>query len=511
MSLSSESESDANKINFTALIFPISLLCALHKTYRRGKTQKSQFDKYDKTCNGCNPKIPYCLPRKSAIIIGDSMIGTLIQTNRTKKGMSLGVLAERAGINKSTLSRWESGKTKPNVHELVCVLDVLDTPDQLRRQCLQLLNQPRSERHLSKMPARELPDATLPVSGGELLQALRVRAGFTQADAARIVGVTQSLLSRWEHNECWPETEILYLLCQTLRATQGEYQGLRERAWKNHEELPLDKEELDIRLHRLRGDDRMTERDLIYLAFAGRYRTLHRQRKISDLEAMEAWGSYAYHLTGLGRIKEAIHMAQPVFQAIHRSTGVLTQGQYEGLVATTDNLTKGKMPEKKYFPTREILLRFEDRIAPSLLGRWQDDLGMISWHCGRTSNLPEVIAQSDAYYEQAAQSETTPAGQWRRYQRFAGVICFQKRYEDTLRQLERSATLPQDTRIGPQITYVQLTAWALAGLGDSQTATYHLNQANNLLAANPEFIDRPDRIKLSEMIACLIEKGIDIT
>ena len=435
------------------------------------------------------------------------MIGSIIQQSRLEKGMSLGVLAERAGVNKSTLSRWESEKNKPSIREITSVFDALDLSEALRRQCLQQLNQPRSARHLSRITPPAIGSALLPVSGGELLRAMRVRGGFTQADAARAVGVTQGILSRWENNDCWPETENLQLLCRILGATQGEICGLTEHAWKSHEELPLDKDFLDANLHRLRDDDRMTDRDLLYLAFAGRYMTLHRQRKISDLEAMEVWGSYAYHLSGLGRIQEAMHMAKPVFQAIHRSTNVLTQGQYEGLLATTDNITKGEPSIRRCLLTRTILLRFKGRIAPSLLGRWQDDLGMISWHCGRVGESQEAIAESDAYYEQAAEAETNPASQWRRRQRFAGVICCQRRYEDALRQLERAATLPQGTKIGPQIAYEQFIAWALAGLGDTRTATYHLNQANNLLGANPEFMDRQERIELSERVARLIETG----
>ena len=75
-----------------------------------------------------------------------------------------------------------------------------------------------------------------------MLRALRVRSGFTQAEAARSVGVMQGLLSRWEHNDCWPEIENLQLLCRILGATQGEICGLTEHGWKNQEGLPLDKD-----------------------------------------------------------------------------------------------------------------------------------------------------------------------------------------------------------------------------------------------------------------------------
>jgi transcriptional regulator with XRE-family HTH domain len=433
------------------------------------------------------------------------MIGSTIQKSRLEKGMSLGMLAERAGVNKSTLSRWEAGKNKPSIREINLVFDALDLPEPLRRECLRGVNQPRSTRHLSAITTPATQSEMLPVSGGEMLRALRIRVGVTQADAARAVGVTQGLLSRWEHNDCWPEPTNLHVLCHVLRATEGEIRGLTQHAWKNHEELPLDKEELDMRLHRLKDNDQMTQRDLVYLAFAGRYMTLRRQHKISDLEAMEVWGAYAYHLSGLGRAKDARQMAEPIFHAIHRSTSVLTRGQFEGLFAITSNLNGEDMPKKQYFPTREIILRFKDRIAPSRRGQWLDGMGMITWHCARTTGLAELSAESDAYYEQAVESETTLTGQWTRRRCFAGLICSVGRYEEALHQLQLAAPLPPSTRIAPQIEYEQTTAWALAGLGDKQAATRHLNKANSMLAAYPDFVEREDRLYLANKLNDLIE------
>jgi transcriptional regulator with XRE-family HTH domain len=441
------------------------------------------------------------------------MIGTLIQTSRKEKGMSLGVLAERAGINKSTLSRWESSKTTPHLHELMCVFDALGLPNHLRQRCLQQLGQPRSERHLV---ANTASSSTLPVSGGELLRALRTRVGFTQTDAARTIGVTQALLSRWEHNDCWPETEKLHLLCKSLGATQGECQGLREYGWKNHEELPLDKEELDARLYRLKADDTMTERDLIYLAFASRYTTLHRQRKINDLEAMEAWGLYADYLTYQGRDEEAVRMARPLFEAMNRSSDTLTLGQFDALFAITDTRTTSvldKVPQPRekqcevLFSNREMMLRFKDRIPASLIGRWQSAMGTASWHCGRKAMLPELIAESDAYYEHGAQRESGTANERARRQRFARILCFQDRFEEALRQLERASSLPTDTRIGRQVEYQQVMAWAMIRLGERQVASRHLNQANHLLSLHPIFLERDECIEFNQQITSVMETG----
>jgi transcriptional regulator with XRE-family HTH domain len=428
--------------------------------------------------------------------------------------MSLGNLALRAGVNKSTLSRWESGKTTPHIHELACVFDALDLPDALRQRCLQQLGQPRGERCLSVSPLS--PSTLLPVSGGELLRALRTRAGLTQSDAARAVGVTQGLFSYWEHNDCWPDPNNLQRLCKTLGATVEEAKGLTEHGWKNHEELPLDKEELDARMYRLKTDDTMTQRDLIYLAFASRYTTLHRQRKINELEAMEAWGSYADHLTYQGRDEEAVRMARPLLEATLRSGGTLTTGQLDGLFAITDTRTTSVLdkmplpPEKQcevLFSNREMIQRFKDRIPITLKGRWQDAMGMISWHCGRKTALPTLIAESDAYYEHGAQVEIGTVGERARRQRFARILCFQDRFEEALRQLERASNLPIDTRIGRQVEYEQVMAWAMTRLGEKQVASRYLNQANHLLNSHPNFLEREDSLEFNQQITSVMETG----
>jgi hypothetical protein len=45
-------------------------------------------------------------------------VGTLLWSLRTARGWSLGQLAERAGVSKSALSRWETGKRQPFIPEL---------------------------------------------------------------------------------------------------------------------------------------------------------------------------------------------------------------------------------------------------------------------------------------------------------------------------------------------------------------------------------------------------------
>lgn len=92
---------------------------------------------------------------------------------REVRGWSLGKRALLSGVSKSTLSRWESGKTVPRGGELDAMLRALDTPS--RSLILTALS-----------PL--LPGATAPtplkigssgIPRGDLIRILRMRQGLT--------------------------------------------------------------------------------------------------------------------------------------------------------------------------------------------------------------------------------------------------------------------------------------------------------------------------------------------
>jgi transcriptional regulator with XRE-family HTH domain len=134
--------------------------------------------------------------------------------------MTLGAVALQAGIATSTLSRWESGKRLPSVPELGAVLTALSAGEAERRQALEQINAPRAVRELHK------ENEAMPV-GGDLLWALRIRRGMTQADAARLVGATQSQVAKWERSEAWPDPARLAVLCQEWKASPKEFIALQ--------------------------------------------------------------------------------------------------------------------------------------------------------------------------------------------------------------------------------------------------------------------------------------------
>lgn len=147
-------------------------------------------------------------------------VGALLRESREERGLSLRGLAQRAGIGKSTLARWEAGTAGPNIPELEAVLDALRVPEARRLEALGLVRAPRAVARLAEM-AGERP----PLSG-DLLRAMRLRGGRTQTEAARAIGVSQGMLAKWERSEDWPSNERLHALCYALGAQEEELAAL---------------------------------------------------------------------------------------------------------------------------------------------------------------------------------------------------------------------------------------------------------------------------------------------
>lgn len=144
---------------------------------------------------------------------------------RRGRCLTLGQLALRSGVNKSTLSRWETGTHTPRVPELLRALDALGVSPADQSRALTLLDAPRAV-----LALRGDPDpAALPVSLGTVLYSLRRRAGTMQAQVARAVGVSRSLVSQWEHDDARPVTAQRHALGFALGASAEEVGVLSTR------------------------------------------------------------------------------------------------------------------------------------------------------------------------------------------------------------------------------------------------------------------------------------------
>lgn len=150
-------------------------------------------------------------------------IGTELQRLRLARGLSLNRLAQQAGVSTSSLSRWEAQKRLPSIPELELVLSALEVSEAQKASLLRLIHAPRA---LQRLRALETTTSEAYNGRGALLWAMRQRKGWTQADTARAVGVTQVQITRWEQGDAWPSTENLHTLCWCLSAQPEEAAAL---------------------------------------------------------------------------------------------------------------------------------------------------------------------------------------------------------------------------------------------------------------------------------------------
>lgn len=151
-------------------------------------------------------------------------------------------------MHKSALSRWEAGSRQPRVTELEATLSALRVSAAESARAFACIPASRALRHLK---SRLAPMVSSPLTQGDLLRALRLRKGWTQAQAAGQIGVSPQALARWEHSDRLPSSEQLHALCYALEAheeelialTTGRFAASQDqeiRAWEETAEAPLD-------------------------------------------------------------------------------------------------------------------------------------------------------------------------------------------------------------------------------------------------------------------------------
>lgn len=117
---------------------------------------------------------------------------------RLRRGLSLGALAARAGVAKSSLSTWESGERAPRLPELRRVLDFLNATPEDRLAVYQALGRVAAWEPLG------LPRDDGGFFLADAIYGLRTRAGISQGEIARRVGVSHAAVGKWERGESEP-------------------------------------------------------------------------------------------------------------------------------------------------------------------------------------------------------------------------------------------------------------------------------------------------------------------
>ena len=142
--------------------------------------------------------------------------GEELRTLRLARGLSLNAAAERAGLSKSALAGWESGRSRPRGAGFARLLDAMETETRPRARLLHAAD--------PQFAQFALADTALgaPVDLGAVIRAMRLRRGMTQAEVARAAGVTQATVARWESGDTVPSGATLHTAAYALGASPEE-------------------------------------------------------------------------------------------------------------------------------------------------------------------------------------------------------------------------------------------------------------------------------------------------
>ncbi len=147
-------------------------------------------------------------------------LGSALLGLREARGLGATEAARRAGVGRNTLFQWETGQRTPRGASLERLLDALDAPERLRSRLLALADPRHARIALAHRPLGS------PIELGQILRAMRLRRGMTQADAARAAGVSQGAFARWEGGGDVPDASTLHAAAFALGASPEEATAL---------------------------------------------------------------------------------------------------------------------------------------------------------------------------------------------------------------------------------------------------------------------------------------------
>lgn len=135
-----------------------------------------------------------------------------LQILRKQTGMTQGMLAEKMGVSRQAISKWESGSAYPDIKKIgeLCILFGTDADT--------LLDPKIEEIRLSKDPVEPFDPLIL----GANLKRIRAARGMGQEMLAELLGVSRQSISKWETGFSVPKTEILLTLLNALNTDFSE-------------------------------------------------------------------------------------------------------------------------------------------------------------------------------------------------------------------------------------------------------------------------------------------------
>ena len=389
--------------------------------------------------------------------------------------------AQKAGIHRVTLHRWEKGQAQPRLPELEALLKVLGASAVQRGQAVTLVDAPRAQAlvrvHLAGI-AEQKGMASMP-HGGDLLRAMRLRRGWSLEEIAARIGMTSWTIRRWEKAETWPSIEQLHRLCYALEAkeeeilalTCGQFSRLGTTTGRTVQTL-------EERVHRFAQtllDPPFGLKDLELLSLRAEAWTLAARSRMGMRLLTDVYALTYHNLAHQDRFVEAAAVSEHYFDLMpQKMPDLRSQLEWQSirLSAAMDRLqTAGR-------PTLKQCLEELRLILPLTKGTWNEPsaLHKISQILLRQESHDEAFRVAEEACQAAARTMGDEGGQW-----FRGAMGVQfiraGRFAEGLPLLSTG-------RPGDWYRLVETSLWkveAFLGLGETDDATHWLTRAQSEL------------------------------
>ena len=144
--------------------------------------------------------------------------GEAVKTARSKAGMTGAALASRLGIDPSLMSRYENGRRKMPDDLLGRAAEIIGV------DIREMLSEESPPHDNTKKPAAKCVHSHGGTIGSRLHDA-RTRAGIKRSDLAKVVGVTVSMIGRYENDTANLSAETLTRIVRMLGVSADELLG----------------------------------------------------------------------------------------------------------------------------------------------------------------------------------------------------------------------------------------------------------------------------------------------
>ena len=417
---------------------------------------------------------------------------------RRRQNLSLRGLARRAGVSHDAVGAWERGARLPRLPELAAALTALAVGPAERLRLVALVSAPRVLSRVLMAGAGEAGggagDTGLLPGGGDLLRAMRLRRGLTQADAARSAGISQGRLARWEQSEDWPTDERLHRLCLALGAAPQEVAALTGGrgmlpVWDEAEEAeawagtgPASTEDpLGRRLHGVYTHSDAL-RDLRSLSLE---RALWLRARDNEVFRSHLHDAYAYRARALmeeGRFSEVGVYADRAWDLAQQGYGQSNFWAWS-VIASATVLRRGFAGRRpRPAAAAALLSSLVAQVRPRENQAWMlCELSLTLAEAGRATEAHRACAQA----LEMAEQDAIPEEVLFRRRDHAALLCALGRHGEALDVLETAADL---SRYGadPIARHHMLAASCHLGLGDTGAAQECLAPALALIERHSE-------------------------